>query len=472
MNDVDLISKAAVQIIGRLGGNNPAVSFSGGKDSLVALDLSVRAGVKKAVFVDTTVEFEDTVKYVETIRRLYKIDLSVVRPPKTFFELIDTFGFPSRRSRWCCEALKFGPLGRYALQNGITSFVTGLRSEESKKRRGYHIVGQNPMLPVKQINPILKWTANDVWAYLKEASLPINPLYSQGMMRIGCWPCPFKGKYDWTLTRKKFPDLTYLLDAKIRKICKDFSVGIKDIDNFVEEMAWTSHLFAQTSKIAGELSLGSNLLTITLNSETDMVKTLKLIAIVSSDPRIEGNKLTLSDSLESKKVKIVVEKAINCIGCGACLSICQNDALSLEKGSILVNIGKCNKCHDCIDTSKLRGACLRRNYAPVRYQLATDITEKNEDLTEERLSTLCSASELVGQIRSRVPIHETMRKILAHGKARRLGNAVIVHNELFTAVFRQNKNFLEVRFRTNEDSFSATVEAIRKFMRTDACAMG
>ena len=52
-----------------------AVSFSGGKDSLVALDLAVRVGVTKAVYCDTTADFDETVVYVAKLKDFYGIDL-------------------------------------------------------------------------------------------------------------------------------------------------------------------------------------------------------------------------------------------------------------------------------------------------------------------------------------------------------------------------------------------------------------
>jgi phosphoadenosine phosphosulfate reductase len=464
ISTVNLVSEAT-HAIRAFAGSNPVVSFSGGKDSLVALDLCVKAGIKKAVFADTTVEFEDTLRYVETIRQFYGIDLAVVRPKRSFFDLIQIFGFPSRRSRWCCEALKFGPLGTYALENGITSFVTGLRSEESRKRRKYGLVGHNPVLPVSQINPLLNWKSEDVWEYVKEFSLPINALYDQGMRRIGCWPCPFKGKLDWELTKARFPDLMALLNANIRKICENFNVGIKDIDDFVQTRAWTAHLFTQTSKIAGVLREDSDGMVISFGNRADIKKTLKLILTTSKALRVQGKSLIFSSVNDRKRVKVVVEKAINCVGCGACLSLCKNTALSIEDGSLKVDPKRCDQCGNCLGTSKLRGACLRRNYAPIRYQLSSDINDdNNEDFGKVHLYSLCSGSEMVGQIRSRVPLNQIMERILTFERVTKLGESVIVRNEEFTAIFKQGKGFMEIRFRTNEDSFSATVGLIRNLL--------
>jgi phosphoadenosine phosphosulfate reductase len=44
------------------------------------------------------------------------------------------------------------------------------------------------------LNPIIDWTDNDVWDFLKIRGVPINPLYERGYKRIGCIGCPMSGK--------------------------------------------------------------------------------------------------------------------------------------------------------------------------------------------------------------------------------------------------------------------------------------
>jgi hypothetical protein len=52
----------------------------------------------------------------------------------------------------------------------ITSFITGLRKEESRRLQEYELLGRNPILPVQQLNPLINWTDEDIWLYLKEFS--------------------------------------------------------------------------------------------------------------------------------------------------------------------------------------------------------------------------------------------------------------------------------------------------------------
>lgn len=460
----DLISES-LYIIRAFGGKNPAVSFSGGKDSLVALDLSVRAGIKKAVFSNTTIEFEETVKYVERIRDFYGINLEIVRPPKNFFQLMEIFGFPSRRMRWCCEALKFGPLGKYALNNCISSFITGLRSNESKKRKKYNIVGKNPALPVPQINPLLNWKEEEIWQYIEEFSLPVNPLYKYGLKRVGCWPCPFKTKKGWEIIRKNFPHLIRYLNFQIKKLSKKFSVGIRDVNDFILKMAWVKHAFTQVSEIKCDMKLNGNKMTISFENIHDLNRVLKLLPIISKGYSVQGNKVILECG-DIQSIRTLVEKVINCVGCGACLTLCDKNALYLNNGTIAVNVDRCTHCKNCLRTSKLRGACLRRNYAPRKFVMREySIRRSNYEEAKIKSLPLCSTSEIIGKIRSKKSMHKIMENISRLGKVTRIEkHTIIVRNGTFTAIFKQNKGILEVHFRTSRENFDITTKVIRSFL--------
>jgi uncharacterized phage protein (TIGR01671 family) len=42
------------------------------------------------------------------------------------------------------------------------------------------------------LNPIIEWSEDEVWEYIKERELPYNPLYDAGHKRVGCIGCPMK----------------------------------------------------------------------------------------------------------------------------------------------------------------------------------------------------------------------------------------------------------------------------------------
>ena len=196
------------------------VGFSGGKDSQVLLDLVKRAGVKyKAHYNVTTIDPPENVRF---IRENYP-EVNFIHPRQTFIKMIEKRGLPTVFHRFCCEELKE--------KTGAGNVVlTGVRSDESTKRSRYYEVAiksnrvehsdrskkhtieeieQNEHRCIKgkdaiMIYPILNWTEREVWEYIKENNLPINPCYKISG-RVGCMFCPFAKKSQIEYFEKKYP---------------------------------------------------------------------------------------------------------------------------------------------------------------------------------------------------------------------------------------------------------------------------
>jgi len=353
---------------------NIAVSFSGGKDSLVVLDLAIRVGVTNFVFADTTIEFPTTLDYIDEIERYYGIKITRVRAPNDFFEIVDKIGFPSRRLRWCCDVFKFSPLTHYARANNIDGFITGLRSSESNKRADYSKKDDNPLVSVSQINPILEWKKEDVWNYIEKYNLPSNPLYDK-MERIGCWCCPYKTNSEMKIVQEEFPKLWRVLESHLHAFAK--KINISDLDNFINNNKWTGWASPQRKIPIGTRTLctGSH------HTETvgfygkdsiDAEKIMQLLPIITNDFNLIGNNLRITLKNGSKTtLNILIEKALNCIGCGGCISVCPYNALEIENGFLKVNPKMCNMCLRCLKTNLIKGACINRNYAPKRKTIAS-----------------------------------------------------------------------------------------------------
>ena len=97
------------------------VSYSGGKDSDVILELAKMAGIPyRAIYKNTTIDPPKTIAHAR------EMGAEVVRPKKTFFQLVSENGFPSRHSRFCCSILK-----EYKICDRV---ILGIRRSESKKR--------------------------------------------------------------------------------------------------------------------------------------------------------------------------------------------------------------------------------------------------------------------------------------------------------------------------------------------------
>ena len=373
------ISNALVQLT-EIKGKNNYISFSGGKDSLVVLDLAMRVGISNVVFCDTTLEFDETLDYVEKVESFYGIQIKKIKAPKNFFDLVENICIPSRKCRWCCKVFKFGPLTKFAIDNNVENYITGLRSDESNRRKFYQATDSNPMVPVPQVNPILEWNAGDVWDYINKEKLPINPLYRL-FDRIGCWICPYRTEDEWETTKAHFPEKYKQLENTLNAYA--YKNNIHDTENFVDNMKWKSWANPISKISAGSIKMfyENNIVTsveiiFNADNENQLHKVMNLLPILTDNFTIIDNerwaykKLKIpTKDLNIKHLNILIEKAINCKGCGACLLSCSNNALLLNSNTLSVDDSKCIKCGNCLNSSILRGGCIIRTYSPKRTSL-------------------------------------------------------------------------------------------------------
>lgn len=198
------------------------ITYSGGKDSDVMLHLTEASGIPFEVLHSlTTADAPETVRHVyETFRRLEGNGIKCtvdkhVNPDgsrTTMWNLIPRKLMPpTRLVRYCCSELKEG--------GGKDRFIaTGVRWAESvsrKKTRGtleiltsqiknkITLVNDNDesrrlfetckMKGKRVVNPIVDWKNEDVWSYAEAERIPMNPLYNEGLCRVGCIGCPLAG---------------------------------------------------------------------------------------------------------------------------------------------------------------------------------------------------------------------------------------------------------------------------------------
>jgi len=191
------LEKAALsEIKGYLSRNRLPVnvSFSGGKDSLACLILARKALSRPEVlFINTGLEFPETVAYVRDLIKSIKLPLHEIRGESNFFDQVQVFGPPAKDYRWCCKTNKLGPMTSFLAEHYPRGCVTvdGRRIYESFNRSAIRAVERNPYVPSQTtIAPIRNWRALEVMLYIHESGLPLNPLYEQDYERIGCWLCP------------------------------------------------------------------------------------------------------------------------------------------------------------------------------------------------------------------------------------------------------------------------------------------
>jgi phosphoadenosine phosphosulfate reductase len=87
----------------------------------------------------------------------------------------------------CCEARKIEPFRRAIA--GYAAWVTGLRKDQSPVRAATQAIAPDPQYGLHKVSPLLDWTVDDIWAFIKSRSVPYNPLHDRGFASIGCYPC-------------------------------------------------------------------------------------------------------------------------------------------------------------------------------------------------------------------------------------------------------------------------------------------
>lgn len=188
----------ASKMLDRYGGQFN-VCFSGGKDSQVMLHLFERAGVPfHAVYNVTTIDHPANVNFI----RKYYPQVEFIHPPLNFWQLIEKKKtMPTMFRRFCCEHLKeyYG--------NGIVA--VGVRREESRKRANYGIFERKYRGKQRGswlFRPIIDWLEWEVWQYIEDNGLPVNPCYEFGR-RVGCMVCPFAPTKQLIAVFNEFPNL-------------------------------------------------------------------------------------------------------------------------------------------------------------------------------------------------------------------------------------------------------------------------
>ena len=186
------------------------VSYSGGKDSDVILELAKMAGIQyRAIYKNTTIDPPGTVKHCR------EKGVEIIHPKISFMGLVAKKEIPTRRARFCCSELK-----EYKV---LDRAIQGIRRSESRARKERYKEPEicrvyNKHNKVKVYLPILNWTDEDVARFVEERKISCHPLYydEHGNFhperRLGCIGCTMKsdnGKSDY----KAYPKL---LKALIR----------------------------------------------------------------------------------------------------------------------------------------------------------------------------------------------------------------------------------------------------------------
>jgi phosphoadenosine phosphosulfate reductase len=186
-------------VVARLEGilrehTNVCFANSLGAEDMVLTDMIARNHLPINVFtIDTGRLSEHTYHLIADIRTKDGITVTVYFPDATAVENyvgrhgVNAFYGSVELRKECCEIRKVRPLKRALKNQG--AWVTGLRRQQAVTRKNMAFKEWDADHVLYKYNPLVEWSDEDVWAYIKEHDVPYNPLHDQGYTSIGCAPC-------------------------------------------------------------------------------------------------------------------------------------------------------------------------------------------------------------------------------------------------------------------------------------------
>jgi phosphoadenosine phosphosulfate reductase len=195
--NVEMKGKSAEEIIrwaDRTFGSDIKFASSFGAEDVVVLDMIAKVAPGLPVFtLDTGRLHDETYDVMERVRVRYGTKLETMFPDRDAAEkLMRDKGYYSFREsvdlrRECCGIRKVQPLKR-ALSE-VKAWMTGLRSDQAVTRGDTPAVEWDEGNSIIKVNPLIEWTNDQVWEYIKANDVPYNQLHDRGFPSIGCAPC-------------------------------------------------------------------------------------------------------------------------------------------------------------------------------------------------------------------------------------------------------------------------------------------
>ncbi len=371
------------------------VAFSGGKDSLVLLDLvakALRPDEFVVIFSNTGMEFSTTIEAVNRAKanwgklRFYEAE-SHLQPGATW----DAFGPPGRRMRWCCAVHKSVPTmlklreitGDYDAKAVV---FEGVRAEESFARSEYETVREG-VKNINQINvsPILSWGTAEVYLYLLKNKILLNEAYKEGFNRVGCSVCPMSSPWrdhlSYGFHKEEIQPLLDVVENYVERV-----KPAKSTQKYIENGGWRARMGGRGLKNGGnrvtEVIDGDKIIFRFAKRTGNWLDVAKILGeivekngrsytqIIShqtytftlSDETVTYSPYTQMDRFVISKLRGVAYKVAYCVGCKACVVQCPTGAFEItEDKKILIREELCTHCGNCISFTDGKGCLVAKS---------------------------------------------------------------------------------------------------------------
>ena len=161
-----------------------------GPEGCVLIDLIGRHRLPIDIFtLDTGLLFPETQALWKQLEDRYELTIRGTRPVQSVDEQALAHGdklWESEPNR-CCELRKVIPL-KAELSNA-DAWITAIRRDQTPERSNALVVEWDEKFEMPKLNPLVRWTKQDVWSHIHTHDVPYNPLHDKGYPSIGCLPC-------------------------------------------------------------------------------------------------------------------------------------------------------------------------------------------------------------------------------------------------------------------------------------------
>ncbi|GGE71192.1 phosphoadenosine phosphosulfate reductase [Priestia taiwanensis] len=166
-----------------------ACSF--GIEGIVLIDLIAQVNDSaRIVFLDTGLHFKETYDVIEKVRTRYpSLRIEMKKPALTVEEQKEQYGDElwKHKPGRCCEMRKVIPLQETL--SGKTAWISGLRKDQSPTRKYTKYVNRDYRFESLKVCPLVHWTWDEIWEYVRKYDLAYNVLHDQNYPSIGCEMC-------------------------------------------------------------------------------------------------------------------------------------------------------------------------------------------------------------------------------------------------------------------------------------------
>ncbi len=147
----------------------------------------------KIFTLDTGRLFPETYDLIAKTKARYKVNIQIYFPEAKSVENmvaehgINLFYHSIENRKLCCHIRKIEPLRRAF--DGLSVWICGLRRSQSVTRENVKVIEWDESNSLLKINPLIEWSDEMLWDYIKQNNIPYNPLHDKGFPSIGCQPC-------------------------------------------------------------------------------------------------------------------------------------------------------------------------------------------------------------------------------------------------------------------------------------------